>query len=68
MKMPEIQFTMEGRSYSMTFEDDGRGNEFAIVTSDRGNTKRIIFKGWHCPPWPSLADFFNSVKELFTAE
>jgi hypothetical protein len=64
--MPEINFTLEGRKYLMSFEDDGKGNEFAIVTSDKGNTKRIICKGYHCNG--SMIAFFKTVKELFIGE
>lgn len=64
--MPEVRFILEGRSYSMSFEDDGRGNEFAIVTSDKGNTKCIICKGYHCNS--SMIAFFKTVKELFIGE
>ena len=65
--MYRIFFNYKGRKYSMVFTQEGN-NKFAVVTSDRGNTKRIIYEGCHCKGKCKAIDFFNSVDELFAGE
>ena len=60
--MYRIFFNCKGRKYYMVFTQEGN-NKFAVVTSDRGNTKRIIYEG-KC----RAVDFLNSVDELFAGE
>ena len=57
-----IFFNYKSRKYSMIFTQEGN-NKFAVVTSDKGDTKRIIYEG-KC----KVVDFFNSVAELFAGE
>ena len=66
-KMPRIFFNYKGRKYSMIFAQEGN-NKFAVVTSDKGDTKRIICEGYHCEGKCKVVDFFNSVAELFAGE
>ena len=65
--MPKIHFSCKGRKYYMVFTQEGN-NKFAVVTSDRGNTKRIIYEGYHCEGKCKLMDFLDSVDELFAGE
>jgi hypothetical protein len=55
----------------MIFTQEGN-NKFAVVTSDKGNTKRIIYEGYHCEDKCKdkckVVDFLNSVDELFAGE
>ena len=62
-----IFFNYKGRKYSMIFTQEGN-NKFAVVTSDKGDTKRIIYAGYHCGGKLKVIDFFNSVAELFAGE
>ena len=66
-KMPRICFNCKGRKYYMVFTREG-SNKFAVVTSDRGNTKRIIYEGCHCNGKCRAVDFLSSVDELFAGE
>ena len=50
----------------MVFTREGN-NKFAVVTSDRGNTKRIIYEGYREGKL-KVIDFLNSVHELFSGE
>lgn len=61
-KMPRIFFNYKGSKYSMIFTQEGN-NKFAVVTSYKGNTKRIIYEGKL-----KVIDFLNSVHELFAGE
>ena len=65
--MPRIFFNCKGRKYSMIFTQEGN-NKFAVVTSDKGDTKRILYEGYHCEDKCTVVDFFNSVAELFARE
>ena len=65
--MPRVCFNYKGRKYSMIFAQEGN-NKFAVVTSDRGNTKRIIYEGYQCKGKCRVVDFLNSVDELFAGE
>ena len=65
--MPRICFNCKGRKYHMVFTREGN-NKFAVVTSDRGNTKRIIYESCHCNVKCKAVDFLNSVDELFAGE
>ena len=60
--MPRIFFNCKGRKYSMIFTQEGN-NKFVVVTSDKGNTKRIIYEG-KC----KVIDFLNYAVELFADE
>lgn len=62
MKKYRIFFTCNGRKYSMVFTQEDN-NKFALVTSDKGNTKRITYDSKR-----KVIDFFNSVNELFKGE
>ena len=64
--MPRIFFNYKGSKYSMIFTQEGN-NKFAVVTSDKGNTKRIIYEGY-CEGKLKVIDFLNSVHELFLGE
>ena len=55
-----IFFNYKGRKYSMIFTQEGN-NKFAVVTSDKGDTKS-------CEGKCKVVDFFNSVAELFAGE
>lgn len=65
--MTRIFFNCKGRKYSMVFTQEGN-NKFAVVTSDKGNTKKIIYEGYHCEGKCKAVDFLNSVDELFAGE
>ena len=64
--MPRIFFNYKGSKYSMIFTQEGN-NKFAVVTSDKGNTKRIIYEGYREGKL-KVIDFLNSVHELFSGE
>ena len=51
----------------MVFTQEGN-NKFAVVTSDKGNTKRIVYEGCHCEGKCRVVDFLDSVDELFAGE
>lgn len=62
--MPRIYFNLEGKKYSMVFTEED-GNKFAVVTSESGITKKIIYEGYHIEKKVTVKDFLNTVKELF---
>lgn len=62
--MPGIFFNYKGRKYSVIFTQEGN-DKLAVVTSDRGNTKRIIYEGCHCRSKCKVTDFLNFIDELF---
>lgn len=62
--MPRIYFNLEGKKYSMVFAEEG-SNKFAVVTSESGITKKIIYEGYHIEKKVTVMDFLNTIKELF---